>query len=96
MVEYCKAQVANLTGRGLHHSFRECCRKAWKDGYCKQHHPETAAAKKAKEDEKYRLWNQSTRTYAQEQIKKALVHMENGDHSIAEKILKHYLENWDK
>src|SRR5579864_1650947 len=31
----------------------ECSRKAWRDGYCKQHHPDTVAAKKKASDEKF-------------------------------------------
>ena len=25
----------------------QCSRRAWKDGYCKQHHPDTVAARRA-------------------------------------------------
>lgn len=36
--------------------------KIWRDGFCRQHHPETLKAKKDKADAKYRLqqekWNQ--------------------------------------
>ena len=32
-----------------------CSRKVWKDGYCKQHHPDTVAERKRKADEKWRL-----------------------------------------
>jgi len=43
--ERCKKTVTTDTFRG-----RKCSRKPWKDGYCKQHHPETAA----KKQEEYR------------------------------------------
>lgn len=32
-----------------------CTRKAWKDGYCKQHHPETV---KARHDKSIREWRE--------------------------------------
>ena len=37
----CRADVH----RGYHSS--PCLRNAWKDGYCKQHHPDTVAARDA-------------------------------------------------
>jgi len=33
--------------------FHQCTRKIWKDGYCKQHHPDTVAARNKKRKEKY-------------------------------------------
>jgi len=34
------------------HSYR-CKRNEWKDGYCKQHHPDTVEARRKKSKEKY-------------------------------------------
>ncbi len=31
-----------------------CSRPVWKDGYCKTHHPQTCAARRAKSDANYR------------------------------------------
>lgn len=31
----------------------QCCRKAVKDGYCKQHHPDTVKARKEKSIQKF-------------------------------------------
>jgi hypothetical protein len=42
-----------------------CKRKAWKDGYCRQHHPDTVAARQAKQsdewEKKYKLENKERR-----------------------------------
>lgn len=37
--------------KGYH--LKQCTRKIWKDGFCKQHHPETV---KAKNDKRERRW----------------------------------------
>lgn len=37
----CREYVYRGTWSGRGH----CCRKTWKDGYCKQHHPDTVAAR---------------------------------------------------
>lgn len=34
-------------------SFHQCYRKVWKDGYCKQHHPDTVSARAAERDAAY-------------------------------------------
>jgi hypothetical protein len=90
-MEDCQAQVAETTGRGLHKGYRECFRKAWKDGYCKQHHPETIKAKKVKEHEKYLAWHKTTRSYAREKCKEARVALVTGNPNLALKILDDFL-----
>ena len=45
----CKEEVWPAWSRVGH----QCTRKAWKDGYCKQHHPDTVAARKKKKDERW-------------------------------------------
>ena len=49
MSDRCKESVPN------DHSvtFRRCSFKAWKDGYCKIHHPESVAARSKKSEERY-------------------------------------------
>jgi hypothetical protein len=42
--EQCKERVTDTTGW---HRYR-CSRKAVRDGYCNQHHPDTVAARRAK------------------------------------------------
>ena len=32
----------------------QCSRKIWKDGYCKQHHPDTVQARKIESEQKYK------------------------------------------
>ena len=49
MSDLCKESFMN----GWHE--QRCSRSAWRDGYCKQHHPET---KKAREEEKQRKWEE--------------------------------------
>lgn len=68
-------------------SFRphQCSRKIWKDSYCKLHHPETVAQKRAVAEEKYKksienhpliLLKKANERIAQleEQLKQALAH----------------------
>ena len=38
---------------GSYHS-HPCTRKAWKDGWCKQHHPDTVAERVKKRDERWK------------------------------------------
>ena len=45
----CKETVADDTG--FH--FYQCSRKPVKDGYCKQHHPDSVAERRRKAEEKY-------------------------------------------
>lgn len=56
MVEYCKELVGHERALVSH-----CSRKACKDGYCKQHHPESKAKRDQKRKKKWviedRLWN---------------------------------------
>jgi hypothetical protein len=44
----CKEQVWSNLGWQLH----QCCRRAVRDGYCKQHHPESVAVRRKKSAEK--------------------------------------------
>jgi len=46
----CKASVSE-SGRSLW--YNQCSRKPWKDGWCKQHHPDTTAARRAQAQERY-------------------------------------------
>jgi hypothetical protein len=32
---------------------KQCSRKIWKDGYCKQHHPDSVKEREKKRDERY-------------------------------------------
>jgi aspartate oxidase len=36
-------------------SSHQCRRNVWKDGYCKQHHPETKAAREEKREKRFQL-----------------------------------------
>lgn len=48
--ERCKASVP-FGGRSV--SFHQCRRKPWKDGWCKQHHPDNEAKRRAERDLRY-------------------------------------------
>jgi hypothetical protein len=48
MSERCKERV--MTGWHFH----QCSRNAVNDGYCKQHHPESIAARQVESDKKFR------------------------------------------
>jgi len=46
---------ASISGEGKYGSFHahQCSRKPWKDGWCKQHHPDTEAARRKQNEERY-------------------------------------------
>lgn len=46
----CKASVP---GPPRSMRFYQCKRKPWKDGWCKQHHPDTVAERRAKNQKRY-------------------------------------------
>ena len=48
--ERCKEMVPN-GGRSV--MFHQCKRKSWKDGYCKQHHPETVKKRREESEKNY-------------------------------------------
>uniref|UniRef100_A0A6M3KW86 Uncharacterized protein n=1 Tax=viral metagenome TaxID=1070528 RepID=A0A6M3KW86_9ZZZZ len=43
----------SVYGAGSWPSIHQCTRKPWKDGYCKQHHPDTVAARRAESEARY-------------------------------------------
>jgi len=47
--ERCKASVLDYGWRS-----RQCSRKPWRDGWCKQHHPDTIAERKRIRDLRYK------------------------------------------
>ena len=50
-IDKCKERVADPWGWNRSH---QCTRKIWKDGYCKQHHPDTVKEREIKKEERYR------------------------------------------
>jgi len=46
-----KPRCKKMIMRGFHH--HQCQRAAWKDGYCKQHHPKSVAERRKKKEEKF-------------------------------------------
>jgi len=52
-MEKCKATVYPKERYGSFHGHR-CHRFEWKDGYCKQHHPETQKLREEKSELKYK------------------------------------------
>jgi hypothetical protein len=51
-VVMCKEKVFRSNG-GWFSIAQPCSRKAWKDGYCKQHHPDTVAERDKAYHERY-------------------------------------------
>jgi hypothetical protein len=50
----------------------QCSRKAWKDGYCKQHHPEEVKIKREKRQEAWNAkWELAREKSPQRQLEKA-------------------------
>ena len=48
----CKEQIR---GKGYFPHYTQCKRSIWKDGYCKQHHPETIDERREKRDVQWKL-----------------------------------------
>ena len=46
---YCKKSVASMGGWDWH----QCPRRIWRDGFCKQHHPDSVKARREKSDQHY-------------------------------------------
>lgn len=61
--EQCKEYVYGVR---IHKT--RCSRKAWKDGYCKQHHSDS---KKEREDKKHKAWAEEGRLLAENRDKQA-------------------------
>lgn len=68
--EQCKTQVWD----GFHH--HQCSRTAWKDGYCKQHHPETIKTRDLARKERYEAKRKMSSWYMLEQAQKRIVELE--------------------
>lgn len=58
--ERCKASVP-FGGRSV--SFHQCRRKPWKDGWCKQHHPDNEAKRREERREQRETRDQHRREY---------------------------------
>lgn len=65
-------KCAEKVFEGFH--FHRCNRNAWKDGYCKQHHPETVKARR----------EASAKRYAEQQEKSPWRLLEKANARIAE------------
>ena len=71
--EKCKKIISDPTG--WHHY--KCSRNAWKDGYCKQHHPDTV---KVREQAKRERWEEKCKQsswYRLEQAEKRIAELES-------------------
>ena len=49
VVDKSKCQVGIL----VNYKFRQCRRKIWKNGYCKQHHPDTVKKRREESNRRY-------------------------------------------
>ncbi|MCP3681583.1 MAG: hypothetical protein GY861_02740 [bacterium] len=50
----CQEMVSPPERWGSFHR-HQCSRKKWKDGYCKQHHPDSVAERDKKAEERFRM-----------------------------------------
>lgn len=53
-----------------------CKRNAWKDGYCKIHHPESVAARRAKSEARWEEKKKQSAWYKLEQANKRIAELE--------------------
>ena len=61
----CRAKVQS----GFHRY--ACSRKAWRDGYCKQHHPESVAKRRVEQEKRYNERTRNREAAHIEQVEKA-------------------------
>lgn len=73
--ERCKASVP-FGGRRV--DFHQCTRKPWKDGWCKQHHPDSVAERRAQSKSR---WKQRQ---AQRLANSPLTHLRKAREEIAQ------------
>lgn len=59
-----------------HWRSRQCHRKAWKDGYCKQHHPDTVKARRDAANKRYEEKQKQSPWYKLEQAHKRIAELE--------------------
>jgi len=58
----CKEMVCPRTTYGAVNKY-QCSRKTWRDGYCKQHHPDTVAKRGAESTARYEAQRKKTPLY---------------------------------
>ena len=86
----CKEQVWHQSGQwGRQH---RCTRKAWKDGYCKQHHPDSVKERNKKSIEKYRKQQE----YRLEHSPQALIEKANKENAALRTKLQQAEEERDR
>lgn len=76
----CKERVSSDTGFG----FYPCSRKAWKDGYCKQHHPESVAKRQEESKRKYEEKKKQSAWYKLTEAKKRIKELEEENWKLKE------------
>jgi hypothetical protein len=64
VAEKCKKSV---WGQSSFTSY-QCSRNVWKDGYCKQHHPDTVAERRRKSDAAYEIKRRQSPLYKLQQV----------------------------
>jgi len=72
MNERCKQRVYDQSGW---HSW-QCSRNAWKDGFCKQHHPDTVAERRRRNDELLEAKRKASAWYKLKQANKRIAELE--------------------
>jgi hypothetical protein len=78
--ENCKAEVYDPL-RWKHFG---CRRKASKDGFCKQHHPDSVAERQRKRDEKYELEQQKSPWATIEKLKNRIAELEAAQKAVVD------------
>lgn len=84
----CREEVQKRLGWGY---FYQCSRKIWKDGYCKQHHPESVKKRQEKATRRHEESQKKTCWYKLNEAQKTIV-----DQAAEIKRLKAELEKTNK
>jgi len=71
--ERCSEKVRD---EGMWPTFHSCKNKVWKDGYCKQHHPDTVAARRAARGKRYEEKEKQSPWYKLKQANKRIAELE--------------------
>jgi len=85
--ERCSVSVHD---EGMWPTFHPCSRNVWKDGYCKQHHPDTVAERRAASDRRYEEKRKAAPWYKVEQANKRIAELE-----AKIEVLNEVMDDWD-
>lgn len=87
MSEKCKKEIM------INYHVHPCSRNAWKDGYCKQHHPDTIKARSELSQKRWQEKEKQSPWYKLQEANKRIKELENKIKELESKISSFYENN---